>query len=71
MRDTSGARVMSPKHLKEQEKHGILIHVTFNSAIFGFLDDMYIMSLEYVKDGSNQRQLQIQSQLRVGSYDFN
>ena len=62
---------MSPKHLKEQEKHGILIHVTFNSAIFGFLDDMYIMSLEYVKDGSNQRQLQIQSQLRVGSYDFN
>ena len=48
---------MSPKHLKEQEKHGILIHVTFNSAIFGFLDDMYIMSLEYVKDGSNQRQL--------------
>ena len=65
-----GAKIMYPENLDEIEKNSILIHVTFNSAIFGFIDDMYIMSLPYFADGKNQRKLEMQSQLRMGSYDF-
>lgn len=64
---------MSPANLDELDTHGNLIHVTFNSAIFGFIDDLYIMTSEYIPDLSNpkkERKLEIQSQLRMGSYDF-
>ena len=50
---------MYPENLDEIEKNSILIHVTFNSAIFGFIDDMYIMSLPYFADGKNQRKLEM------------
>ena len=35
---------MSPKDLDESTKVGELIHITWTSTIFGFLDDMYIMT---------------------------
>ena len=42
-----GAKFMTPDNLSSMNTHNDLIHVTFNSAIFGFLDDMYIMSNLY------------------------
>ena len=67
---TKGAKLMSPKDLDKSTHNGILIHVTFNSAIFGFIDDLYMMTSIYI-DGENlMRSLKIQSQLRMGSYDF-
>ena len=63
---------MSPSDLSDSNDNGELIHVTFNSAIFGFIDDMYMVS-EVYNDGSVRtpnRVLSLQSQLRMGSYDF-
>ena len=70
--NTRGAKIMSPSNLDELDTHGNLIHVTFNSAIFGFIDDLYMMTMEYIPDISKspQRKIEIQSQLRMGSYDF-
>ena len=39
-----GAKLMHPSNLKELNTHGDLIHITFNSAIFGFIDDMYMIT---------------------------
>ena len=38
---------MSPRDLEDLDTNGNLIHITFNSAIFGFIDDMYMMSNIY------------------------
>ena len=43
-----GAKLMSPDDLSTLNTHGNLIHVTFNSAIFGFLDDLYIITQTYL-----------------------
>lgn len=42
-----GAKLMSPRDLEDLDTNGNLIHITFNSAIFGFIDDMYMMSNIY------------------------
>jgi len=42
-----GSKLMSPHNLNDLDTNSNLIHVTFNSAIFGFIDDMYIMQLPY------------------------
>ncbi len=39
-----GAKLMEPDNLSKEDTHNNLIHVTFNSAIFGFIDDMYIIT---------------------------
>ena len=39
---------MSPRDLDTYTTHGDLIHVTFNSAIFGFIDDLYMMTNLYL-----------------------
>ncbi len=39
-----GAKLMQPDNLSTLDTHNNLIHVTFNSAIFGFLDDMLEMT---------------------------
>ena len=39
-----GAKLMSPSDLKTSDEHGQLIHVAFNSAFFGFIDDMYLIT---------------------------
>ena len=36
-----GAKLMSPPHLDNSDDSNQLIHVTFNSALFGFLDELY------------------------------
>ena len=49
------------------------IHVTVNSRIFGFIDDMYMQVQQYSVGGSsdiNTIVLEVQSQLRMGSSDF-
>ena len=61
---------MSPRDLDDSDENNQLIHVTFNSALFGFLDDMYIISEPYELDNKAVRKLSIQSQLRIGSNDF-
>jgi len=39
-----GAKLMHPSDLAGDNSHGGVIHVSFNSALFGFLDDMYMVS---------------------------
>ena len=65
---------MSPRDLTD---YGIyetntLIHVSVNSMFFGFIDDMYMIFEPYTGTGSSgtSRVLKIQSQLRMGSSDF-
>ena len=68
-----GAKLMHPGNLSTMDTHNELIHVTFNSAIFGFIDDMFMISNEYLASGATipiSRKLSLQSQLRMGSYDF-
>ena len=66
--DLSGAKLMSPDNFADSFINGKTIHVTVNSFFFGFLDDLYIMST----DGGSvvERYLTMQSQLRLGSSDF-
>lgn len=67
-----GAKLMHPSDLSSDNSHGSLIHVSFNSALFGFIDDMYMVTQEYLPSGAKiqQRQLKIQSQLRTGNRDL-
>ena len=60
-----GAKLMHPKDLTTDNTHGGLIHITFNSALFGFIDDMYMATFMYDPTGAlfPQRVLKIQSQL--------
>ena len=60
LNELSGAKV--------EKKNGAYMHITLNSFIFGFIDDMYL-SYRYV-DG-DVIYLTAQSQLRMGSDDFN
>lgn len=63
---------MHPRDLENLDTNGNLIHITFNSAIFGFIDDMFMKTSVY-DDGSGKtgkRVVSTQSQLRMGSYDF-
>jgi len=43
------------------------VHVLFQSAIFGFIDDMYL-SIDRIND---ENVFNIQSELRIGGSDFN
>ena len=67
---------MSPSDLSELSTPGNLIHVTFNSAIVGFIDDMYIITSRYKPESAPstgfeyQRVLKIMSQLRMGWSDL-
>ena len=42
-----GAKLMHPSDLSEDNDHGGLIHITFNSALFGFIDDMFMATFLY------------------------
>ena len=61
---------MSPKDLSSSKQHNELIHITVSSAFVGFIDDMYMITEEVEIDGKTERVLSLQSQLRIGSYDF-
>lgn len=65
---------MSPRDLADSDDNNQLIHVTLNSALFGFLEDMYIISEPYELVTSTEsktvRKLSVQSQIRIGSNDF-
>lgn len=67
-----GAKLMHPNDLTTDNTHGGLIHITFNSALFGFIDDMYMATFVYDPTGAlfPQRVLKIQSQLRTGNRDL-
>ena len=58
-----GAKLMHPDDLSGDNTHGGLIHVSFNSALFGFIDDMYMATEIYLPSGAtfSQRSLKIQS----------
>ena len=71
--DVDGAKLMSPSDLSSNDEHGYLIHVSFNSGVFGFIDDMYMQTEIFVPEGhtsKNWRSLSIQSQLRTGKTDL-
>ena len=38
------SKLMSPRDLADSTESGQLIHITWTSAVFGFLDDMYVIS---------------------------
>ena len=63
---------MHPSDLSASDESDQLIHITFNSAIFGFIDDMFIITEKYIDTTKayDERQMKIQSQLRIGSWDF-
>ena len=42
-----GAKLIHPSDLAESDDHDQLIHITFNSAIFGFIDDMFMITEVY------------------------
>ena len=71
MNDLGGAKMMEPEDLSSITTFGNLIHVTVNSKLMGFIDDMYMVAQPY-GDIENPSQLQVsmQSQLRMGSSDF-
>lgn len=65
----SGAKLMSPSNLEDLDSVGELIHITVNSAVFGFIDDMYMQTDKYFpegKEGDEARKIRLQSQLRIG-----
>ena len=61
MEQQKGAKLMSPRDLSSDTTNGGLIHVTFNSALMGFIDDMYMTTEVYMPSGAKlaQRQLKI------------
>ena len=54
------SKLMSPRGLRTSSNSGELIHISWTSAVFGFLDDMYIMT-EADSTDPNIRILNIQS----------
>ena len=76
VQELKGAKLMSPRDLDDLNTSGNLIHITFNSAIFGFIDDMYMQTEPLAGaalaqgEESSDREVKMQSQLRIGSYDF-
>lgn len=64
----SGAKLQSPKDLSSLLVAQNLVHVTFSSALFGFIDDMYLQT--YFDSEHAVTVVNIMSQLRVGKSDF-
>ena len=60
---------MKPVKAWDESTFGQVDHVTIGSGLFGFIDDMYIVSEPFGLD-SSQRELKVQSQLRIGSGDI-
>lgn len=58
-----GGKLMSPKDLSKSNTHGNLIHISVNSAIMGFIDDMYMITEVYTNPvtGKSQRLISLQS----------
>ena len=50
-----GAKLQDPKNLRQLTSTGELIHVTFQSKFFGFLDDMYLFT--YIDPSFTQRRV--------------
>ena len=67
-RDMAQAKLQSPKKLSDETGYQDLIHVTFTSAIFGFIDDMYLETYNDSKHSVNV--VNVMSQLRIGKSDF-
>ena len=64
---------MHPDNLQEMSTTANLIHISFNSAIFGFIDDLFMKTELYSGTSplpNQNRLITLQSQLRMGSYDF-
>ena len=51
--EVNGAKLMSPSDLSSSDDHGFLIHVSFNSGVFGFIDDMYMQTEIYMPEGKS------------------
>jgi len=58
--------------LNTSEQTEQLIHVTFNSFLFGFIDDMYLIVKPYMPSGTVERwrYIELQAQIRMGRADF-
>ena len=67
---SSGAKLHTPAHLKTLSTYGNLIHITWQSVFFGFIDDMYV-STYVAPNNVESRVINFQSQLRIGTSDFN
>lgn len=62
---------MSPKDLEDMNTPNNLIHISVSSSFVGFIDDMYMITEPYRGEGGTDiREMKLQSQLRIGSYDF-
>jgi uncharacterized protein (DUF1499 family) len=67
----NGGKLMSPKDLDSLTTTQEQIHISVSSDLFGFLDDFYMTTMPYKgSDQQEMRLLNFQSQLRIGSYDF-
>lgn len=63
-----GSKLVVPKDLSSLTDWQDMIHVTFTSSIFGFIDDMYMQS--YFNATAEKSVLNIMSELRIGQSDF-
>ena len=45
--DLTGAKVISPAGFSSSSAHEALVHVAINSVIFGFIDDLYLITQPY------------------------
>ena len=61
---------MNHKDLSDIQLANVLIHVTVNSFIFGFIDDMYMTVTPFYYNKEVMLELKIMSQLRDGEGDF-
>jgi len=64
----NGAKLQSPSNLEDLSSLPQLVHITFQSTICGFLDDMFINV--FYDELIQGVVVNFNSQLRIGSYDF-
>ena len=58
-------KVQQPKRLDTFTNNQGLIHITYNSDIFGFIDDVYITTADF---GVGEISVEIQSQIRLRDF---
>ena len=61
----TGAKLMSPDDLSTSNSHNDLIHVTFNSALFGFIDDLYMITNLYTSPSDSSNSVTLNRQLSI------
>jgi len=68
--DLRGGKLETPDNLENLSDYQELIHLTFNSAIFGFINDMYITTYSGSLEPNQSTVINLQGQMRIGNHDY-